>query len=240
MLNKINSKKQGIIFDFDDTLVKTKAGKNIALRRVSAKIYNYLEKKGIDIDFKKLYKEICVVAKKMDSGKKRVLDRNLWWSFVIGKFSREEPPKSFLKELTKNYWETVIRKSGLYKDTLSVLVYLKNKGYKLGLLSDTDGLKKFKSKRIKALNLKKWFKSIVVAGEDTKQIKPDKRPLSLITRKLNLRPEECVFIGNDPDVDIFGAKRLGMSAILIKRQNNKIKTRPDRIIKKLNEVKKIL
>jgi putative hydrolase of the HAD superfamily len=176
----------------------------------------------------------------MDNKKKRILDRNLWWSFVIKEFSKEKPSKKFLNELTKDYWEMVIQKGKLYKDAPAVLTYLKNKGYILGLLTDTDGTKGFKSKRIKSLNFKKWFKTVVIAGEDTKQIKPDKAPLSLITRRLNLKPEECIFVGNDPYVDISGAKRLGMATIFINRHSSKIEVKPDRTITTLNELKQIL
>jgi len=237
-LRKINTNKKGVIFDFDDTIAQTKVGKNIGLKIASLKIYDYLKKKGVDIDLNKLYKKIYKVAQKMDT--KRIYDRNLWWSWLIKKFLKEKPSKSFLDEITKNYWEMVIKKGNLYKDTLSILVYLKKKRYTLGMLTDTDGVKEFKIKRIRALNLKKWFDAIVVTGDDTKQTKPDKAPFSLIARKLNLQPQECIFVGNAPYQDIFGAKKSGMTAILIKRQNSKMKVKPDRIIKKLSELKEIL
>lgn len=116
MRNRINLKRKGIIFDLDDTLAKTKTGKDTALKMVAAKICNYLREKGVCIDLNELYKEIYVVAQKMDNGKKRILDRNLWWSFIIKKFSKGKPSQSFLDELTKNYWDTVMRKSCLYDD----------------------------------------------------------------------------------------------------------------------------
>ena len=176
----------------------------------------------------------------MDNGKKRVLDRNFWWSFTIKKFIKENPPRSFLNKLTKDYWKMVNKRGDLYRDTISILDYLNSKAYKLGLLTDTDGLKGSKLKRIKTSNLKKWFNAIVIAGEDTKQLKPDKAPLFLIAKKLNLNTKNCIFIGNDPDVDISGAKKLGMSTILVRRKNDKIKIKPDRIVKKLEEIRGIL
>jgi len=237
MKNNI-AKKRGVLFDFDDTLAKTKVGKNMGLRQVSLEIYDYLRKRGFNVDLDKLYKEIYSTAKMMD--KKKIYDRNLWWCFVIKKFLKGKIAKSLLNSLTKTYWGRVIKKSELYKDTLSILAYLKKKGYSLGLITDTDGMKGLKDKRIKLLNLKKWFNSVIVAGEDTKQTKPERTPLILISQKLNLKPKECVFVGNNPHVDILGAKKLGMATILIKRQNDKTKIKPDRIIKKLSQLKEIL
>lgn len=238
-LKKIDSKK-GVIFDLDDTIANTKPAKNEGLRVVSLKICNYFfKKKGIKLDFKKLYKKIGVITEKMV--KKGVDNRNVWWEFIIKRSFKENLQKSFLNELTKNYWDAVLEKGILYKEVLSILDYLKKKKYKLGLLSDSDGLRGFKSKRIAALNLEKWFDSIVVAGEETRQIKPDKTPFFLIAKKLNLKPKQCVFIGNDPYRDILGAKRAGgMTTVLIKRDDCKAKIKPDRVIKTLNELKNLL
>ncbi len=108
------------------------------------------------------------------------------------------------------------------------------------MLTDTDGVEGFKLKRIKALNLKKQFDSIVVAGEDTKETKPDNPPFFLISKKLNLKSNECVFVGNDLYRDILGAKKAGMAAILIKRRECEMKVKPDRVIRKLGHLKEIL
>ncbi len=238
MLKKINFNKKGIIFDFDDTIAKTKPGKNSALKIISSRIHNYLRKREVNINLNKLLKIICNLSKRMDA--KGIYDRNLWWASVIKKFSKEELSMSFLNILTKQYWETVIKKSAPYKDAITTLTYVKNKGYILGLLTDTDGVKGMKLKRIKALNLRKIFDSIVVAGEDTKVIKLDTAPFYLISERLNLKPEECIFVGNNPIMDIRGAKKTGMITVLVKRQNDKVKIKPNRTIKKLSKLKEIL
>lgn len=237
--NKIKFDKKGIIFDLDDTIAQTKQGKNIGLRIVASEIFDYLKKKNIKTDVKRIQKEISNTSQEMDS--RRIYDRNFWWSAVIKKFLSGKPPRSFLDELTKTYWLIVMEKGRLYQDTISVLTYLKKKNYLLGLISDTDGLVGSKAKRIKSLNLEKWFNAIVVAGEDIKSIKPDKAAFLLIAKKLKLEPEECLLVGNELYQDISGAKKSGMSAILIKRrENNENKIKPDKTIRKLSELKEIL
>jgi FMN phosphatase YigB (HAD superfamily) len=236
MPKEINLNKKGVIFDFDDTIANTKPGKDKALKLVSLKIYQYLEKRGLNINLNKLYKTTCKVAEEMEA--KRIYDRNQWWALILKKFFKEKLSKSLLDNYTKKYWDIVIKKSSLYKNTLTTLNYLKNKrGYLLGLISDTDGIKGMKLQRIKALNLTNWFDSIVIAGEDTKEVKPGVVPFYLISKKLNLKPESCIFVGNNPSTDVKGAKKIGMTTILIKRGEKKIKTKPDRIIREISKLK---
>lgn len=236
-LKKIDSKK-GIIFDFDDTLAKTRPAKNLGLKLVCFKICDYLKKGGATIDFNNLYKEIKRATKEIDD--KRIYNRNFWWSSIVQKFLKESPKNSFLDELTKIYWDAVKEKSEPYKDALSTLAYLKKKKYVLGMVTDTDGVKEMKSKRIKSLHFKEWFDAVVVAGENTEQTKPDKAPFLLVLKRLNLKPKQCVFVGNNLLVDILGAKKAGMATVLIRRDSHKARIKPDRVIHALAGLKRIL
>ncbi len=243
MAKKINFSKKGIIFDFDDTLVKSGPGKDKALKIVSGQIYNYFKKKRVKVNLNKLRQEIKISTAQMDA--RGIYNRNLWWFSTIKKFLKHRPAESFLNNLTQQYWGTIIENSTLYKDVELILDYLKNKGYLLGLLTDTDGVKRMKLKRIKALNLRKWFDSIIVAGENIKEIKLSAAPFYLISKKLNLKPKECLMIGNSLLADIKGAKEAGMTTVLVRHQNSptqnsKAKIKSDRTIKKLSELKEIL
>ncbi len=236
--SKIINAKKAVIFDFDDTLAKTKLGKNLGLKIASFKIYKYLRKKGVKLSFSNFYRKTKKVTQEIE--KKIIYDRNFWWLSIIKKFLDETPSVSFLDEITMAYWKAVMEKSEPYKDALSILIYLKKRKYCLGMITDTDGVKELKTKRIKNLDFKKWFDFIVVAGDDIKQTKPDNAPFLLISKKLNLEPQQCVFVGNSLHLDILGAKRAGMATILIKRDGCKLDVKPDRIINTLNELKSIL
>ena len=67
--------------------------------------------------------------------------------------------------------------------------------------------------RIPQLNaLKEYFK-ILVYFEDTLKHKPDPEPLLLALKKLEVKPEEAVYIGDMPS-DIEAAKSAGMKIII--------------------------
>jgi len=76
---------------------------------------------------------------------------------------------------------------------------------------------------------------MVVAGEDTKEVKPQKQPFIKISELLGVSTESCVYVGDDPNIDITGAKELGMKTIIIRNPRaffDRIFTLPDCILKR--------
>lgn len=61
-------------------------------------------------------------------------------------------------------------------------------------------------------DLKQYFK-VAVGYEDTENHKPDPEPLLLATKRLGIRPEECVYIG-DVENDVKAARAAGMKSII--------------------------
>ncbi len=47
-------------------------------------------------------------------------------------------------------------------------------------------------------------------------LKPDPRPYKVALEKLGLKPGEVIFVGDNPNRDILGAKRLGIRTVLAK------------------------
>ena len=56
--------------------------------------------------------------------------------------------------------------------------------------------------------------------------KPDPRIFMIACTLLNTPPEDAVYIGNDPEADIGGAKGIGMQAILLDRKGENANTEP--------------
>jgi putative hydrolase of the HAD superfamily len=168
---------------------------------------------------------------------KKVYDRNFWWKEVLkkylGKVIRISP--SVLREATYIYWETVRNKSIVYQGIKNMLNSLKHKGFALGLISDTDGLEGMKSRRIGESGLREFFDAIVIAGEDTREVKPSTQPFLRISQLLEIPLEHCVFVGDNPEVDVSGPKQLGMKTIIIgdeMPQPTEKTSRPDYFIRR--------
>ena len=89
-------------------------------------------------------------------------------------------------------------------------------------------------KRIRQQPFLKFLEAIVVSGEDTPNVKPSRRPFKLIAERLDLLTRNCVYIGDNPNTDIMGAKGVGMMMIIVKRRGPK-GGRPDYVARSLSD-----
>jgi putative hydrolase of the HAD superfamily len=127
----------------------------------------------------------------------------------------------WIHELTLQYWRVYAANSPPFRDAEPTLRKLKQAGYKLGLVSDTDGTPGMKRKRLRQVPFHNLFQAIVVSGEDTPRVKPGHESFSLITKQLGVQPRESVYIGDNPRTDIAGAKAVGMISVIVNRRGNR-------------------
>ena len=103
----------------------------------------------------------------------------------------------------------------LFPEALAVLEKLRAAGVKTGLITNIPPDRVAPQwAKIRALDLPKWMDVIVVSGELGIH-KPDVRIFEYAAKKLGVSPEECVFVGDDPDSDIRGALNAGMEAVWV-------------------------
>jgi len=93
-----------------------------------------------------------------------------------------------------------------------ILISLREKGFKLGLL--TDGLVETQMNKVESLGLEKFFDSIVYTDTFGREYwKPNTRPFVEISRMLGVNSRDCSYIADNPDKDFKGAKECGMLGI---------------------------
>ena len=214
-MTKRKQKEGAAIFDFDGTLIDSFTPRNFAHVKVCEFLLRYIRDKGYKTNKKLMLELISKIEKEMNE--KKIYNRNFWWREVLKRYLGKviQISLSVLTEASFNYWETVKNKSLVYPEVKDVLHSLKQKGIILGLISDTDGLNGMKLRRITESGLQEFFDAIVIAGEDTSEVKPSTQPFIRICELLEVIPENCVFVGDNPEVDILGPKELGMKTIII-------------------------
>lgn len=86
-------------------------------------------------------------------------------------------------------------------------------GYKLGII--TNGESKLQWKKVELLDFIPLFDCILVSG-DLECAKPEPKIFQLMADTLNVKPEEMMFIGDGPYIDVQGAYNFGCIPIFIK------------------------
>ncbi|OYT54300.1 MAG: hypothetical protein B6U72_03150 [Candidatus Altiarchaeales archaeon ex4484_2] len=98
-----------------------------------------------------------------------------------------------------------------YPGTIETLEGLRDKNYKLGIVS--DGLRLKAWMRLVESGLDEFFQ-VVVTYDDTGEQKPSEKPFLKACGELGVEPHDCLFVGDWPERDILGAGRAGMKTCL--------------------------
>ena len=97
-----------------------------------------------------------------------------------------------------------------------LLKVLKERGYKLGIITDGDvGVQK---KKVETLRIKDFFDCLVFSDEyGVDKQKPNKFPYQKALDVLEVRPQESMYLGDNPNKDFVTAKKMGMYTVRIKK-----------------------
>jgi len=107
-------------------------------------------------------------------------------------------------------WQSRLR---VAEGIADLLAYLKPR-FRMGIVSNTTVSREMDLIRgLTMVGLAGYFDA-VVTSVDVGVEKPHPRIFLEATRRLNVKPEECIMVGNRLDSDILGANRLGMKTIL--------------------------
>lgn len=134
---------------------------------------------------------------------------------VIDEF--ELNPPSFVNEKLVGMWNKNMLLCKPFADTLSNLEKLKKK-YKIVLISNTD---QFTIKQvIDKFGLKDYFDEMIFS-HDLGILKNDSEMFETALKKVGVKPEDAVMVGDSMESDIRGAEKAGIKAILIDRRDKR-------------------
>lgn len=105
-----------------------------------------------------------------------------------------------------------IRQFKVFAGMYDVLVSIA-KRYKIAIISDAQW--SFSESEIIKLGLDRFFRYRILSSRYGFK-KPDTRIFTLAMERLKVRPEESVYIGDNPPKDLIGAKKAGMKFILFR------------------------
>jgi putative hydrolase of the HAD superfamily len=100
----------------------------------------------------------------------------------------------------------------LYQDLRDILPKLKR--YNLGII--TDGLKDVQRKKIQSLGVERLF-NLIIYTEEWGYSKPSTIPYKIALDKLKVEGGDTLYIGDNPNKDFIGAKKVGIRTIRLMR-----------------------
>ena len=138
-------------------------------------------------------------------------------------------------EELSTYWTTI---SGsvvyLFDDVIDVIAYLKAK-YRLAIL--TNGSPISQRRKLESTGILNMFELSVVSGEVGID-KPDPRIFGVMCERLNVKPQDCLYVGDNYVNDVLGARNAGWNAIYLNRL--RLASDETQMIDSLEKLKKIL
>lgn len=193
---------KAVVFDLDNTLVDFMRMKREAVKAAVAAMIDA----GLDSSFKDTFDSIMRIYDREGIEYQEVIDHYLQETYG------EINPK-ILASGVVGYRRARDAALVLYPHVTSTLTKLVKRGIRLGILTDAPSKQAWL--RLCYLNLHNLF-DIVITPEITGAYKPAPEPFIASLKALNAEPKEALMIGDWPERDMVGAKRVGMHTVFAK------------------------
>ena len=193
---------QAVIFDLDNTLLDFM---NMKIKAVESAVHGMIEA-GLQMEKSIAKKTIFTIYE----------EKGWEYQEVFDDFIQKELGKIDYKILASGI--VAYRKAReasliLYPNVNSTLITLSKWGLKLGVVSDAPSREAWM--RICSVNLHHIFDA-VVTFHDTGMHKPSPEPFEKISSLLKVPPKNSLMVGDWPERDVIGAKKLGMKTVFAK------------------------
>ena len=159
--------------------------------------------------------------------------KRMWHTLLEFKLGDE----TFAKKLSAEYLEILPSKKALFPHTIEILSYLKNKDYKLNLI--TNGFENVQWRKLENAQIGNYF-STVITSETACCLKPNKEIFDFAISKAACCYHESIMLGDNLDADILGAMNAGMDTIFVNHIKEETTLSPTYTIYHLKELEDIL
>lgn len=200
---------EAVLFDLGGTLIKT-----AEIPRVMKEILKHRR-------IERSLKEVSTAWKKGEKGLNfrdlaTLLDE-FWVQWNIRILSNLQIASNLrsLAEFIASHWWNFCDVT-LYPDAKKVLLLLKARGLKMGVV--TNGLQSDVDEILPKVNLQDFF-DVVVVIDTLKKMKPDSEVFLFALEKLKTTRLNTIFVGDEIEADYKGAEWVGLTAYLIDRDD---------------------
>ena len=214
---------KAIIFDLDETLLNRDESVKLFVDRQHERL-----NKKLDHIPKDTYMTRFIELDKRGYVWKDKVYQQLVEEFSITEMTWEELLQDYIREFQNHCVP--------FANLFAMLAELRNKNLILGMI--TNGFGQFQMDNIKALDIEKYFHTILVSEWEGIK-KPDPHIFWRALNQLNVAPHQSVYVGDHPENDVKAAQRVGMKGIW-KRDSQWNNVEADFIIEDLGELPQII
>ena len=202
---------KAVVFDLDNTLYdydECDKKAHEALKNYAVKRYNISEEQ-FEVD----YSIAKGIVKERLGNTGAAHNRMLYMQVFLETIGCK--PLDGALDLYSIYWDTMLKNMKLFDYVISTMDSLKEKGIKIGILTDLTA--NIQHRKLCKLNLEGYVDALVTS-EEAGEEKPAVAPFECIIKKLECAADEVLMIGDSQKKDIEGAKHVGMRHILFKKE----------------------
>lgn len=134
--------------------------------------------------------------------------KRIYLSLLDFKVSNEK----LARDMSVDFLEILPTKKKLFPYTIEILTYLKNKDYKMHLI--TNGFESVQFKKINNANIAHFFNE-VITSEASNSLKPQKEIFEYALKNAKAQLDQSIMIGDNESADIQGGINAGMDTIFV-------------------------
>ncbi|MGK0329828.1 YjjG family noncanonical pyrimidine nucleotidase [Polaribacter sp.] len=204
-----------VFFDLDHTLWDFEKNSDLTFKKIFLKhdiktdLIGFLKiYKPLNIEYWKLYREEKI-------NKEELRYQRLKTAFDAINY---EISDDLIDILAIDYIECLPDYNHLFEGTFEILEYLKGK-YKLHII--TNGFEEIQTKKMESSRILDYF-STLVTSESVGVKKPNPKVFNYALEKANAQSNNSIMIGDSIEADIEGALSVGMKAIHVNFEKEKV------------------
>ncbi len=240
---KAEARRRGIFFDLYGTLIEIRTDEyDPWIYTTLAQYLSYLDVHISPEELKNRFFSWVETIMKQSPEKYPEVDVFEVFRNIMIAFGSTRPAKYRIVTVAMLFRSLTRKQFGLFPGVIETLGRLKQE-FRIGLVSDAQWV--FSEPEMEITGLKGFFEARLLSSKLGFK-KPDARIFLKAMSALRVRPEESVYIGDNPSKDLVGARNAGMKCIMFKSSPSQFDgnrydgLRPDACIQSHAEIEPVL